>query len=466
MNYSFWADEAYVAGLAAQLVLGKLSLLQALNGISYQKLYVATLAFFFKLFGISEFTARLPSIFAFVLGIAIMFLIAKKLSNIFGAIVSSLLFTFSHLNLAYATQAKPYVFLESITLFILLLLLKLSTEKDRKRIYMYHVGIIFLLFIATFLHTIGILMWIMYGVYLMQKIYTQKSTISFKTFGLAKLFILTLIVGILSIVALPYLKMKFLPYNNLYQVLKLFAYKYTFISVCSALGFIWMFKKHKVIGVALLTYSIGVLLMASFQQYIFNIRYVLTLFGVLFLYFGIFWAKVGERYQFKIGGKAVIPIVVMILIYTTGYKIVRWPQTYYSPNIDKYGDVQIANYKDFYAQLKHKFPDYKNLYVVNDTFDVEYWYFGRYSNAYFMKFTEKPYKHHTADAYVYGSLNDFKKIIKENPQGLLVMEDWQSFLPDDIKEYAKKNLRLEFRVESLRESPDDPWPLALYSWGF
>jgi len=275
-----------------------------------------------------------------------------------------------------------------------------------------------------------------------------------------------LIIGLLTVVALPYLKMKFLPYNNLYQVLKLFAYKYTFISVCSVLGYIWMFKKHKVISVTLFIYSIVVLLMASFQQYIFNIRYVLTLFGVLFLYFGIFWAKVGERYQFKIGGKAVIPIVVMILIYTTGYKIVRWPQAYYSPNIDKYGDVQIANYKDFYAQLKHKFPDYKNLYVVNDTFDVEYWYFGRYSNAYFMKFTEKPYKHHTADTYVYGSLNDFKKIIKENPQGLLVMEDWQSFLPDDIKEYAKKNLRLEFRVESLRESPDDPWPLALYSWGF
>ena len=155
----------------------------------------------------------------------------------------------------------------------------------------------------------------------------------------------------------------------------------------------------------------------------------------------------------------------MILLYVSGYKIVRFPRAYYNPNIDKYGDVQIANYKDFYAELKQRFPNYKNLYVVNDTSDAEDWYFGRYSNAYFMKFTTKPYKHNTANAMVYGSLADFKKIMTDHPQGLLIMEDWQSLLPDDVKEYAKKNLKLEFRVESLKEAPDDPWPLALYSWG-
>ena len=83
-----------------------------------------------------------------------------------------------------------------------------------------------------------------------------------------------------------------------------------------------------------------------------------------------------------------------------------------------------------------------------------------------MKFTTKPYKHKIANAMVYGSLKDFKKIMKDHPQGLLIMEDWESFLPEDIKQYAKKNLKLELRVESLREAPDDPWPLALYSWGF
>ena len=82
-----------------------------------------------------------------------------------------------------------------------------------------------------------------------------------------------------------------------------------------------------------------------------------------------------------------------------------------------------------------------------------------------MKFTLKPYKHGLVNSFVYGSLADFRKIIAKHPQGLIIMEDWQSLLPDDVKEYAKKKLRVEFRVESLKEATNDPWPLALYSWG-
>jgi hypothetical protein len=66
---------------------------------------------------------------------------------------------------------------------------------------------------------------------------------------------------------------------------------------------------------------------------------------------------------------------------------------------------------------------------------------------------------------LYNSLQSFKNEIKNNPQGFLVVEDWQSFTPEDIKEYAKNNLKLEIRVDSMAVSPDDKWPLELYSWG-
>jgi len=39
-------------------------------------------------------------------------------------------------------------------------------------------------------------------------------------------------------------------------------------------------------------------------------------------------------------------------------------------------------------------------------------------------------------------------------------------MPEEIKSYVKKNMKLELRVESLEVSPDDKWPLELYSWGF
>jgi hypothetical protein len=456
-NYSFWADEAYVSGVAAQLILGKISLVQAFIAMPYQRLYVLFLGMFFKLFGISEFTARLPSLLFFLIGVIAIFLTAKKLSNIYGGLVSSFLYIFSYLNLSYATQAKPYGMLESIALLVILLLIHIDTCVTSKAANaLRYVSIFILLCIATFLHTIGVLLWAIYIVYIV---------IKFKKIKLYYLISFGFILAIISFVSIPQLSNRLLSYDHSYQVIKLFAFKYSLIIVSAIIGFILPFKKHKQLSVAIAAYSLLVLILATFQQYIFNIRYVLTLFGLVFLYFGIFWAKVGERFQFKIGGKAIIPIAVMFVIYITGYKIVRVPQAYYNPNIDKYGDVQIANYKDFYTTLKKRFPKYKSMYIVNDTFDAEYWYMGRYSNAYFMKFAEKPYVHGTAKVMIYGSLTDFKNMMKKHPQGLLIMEDWQSFLPEDVKEYAKKNLRLEFRVESLREAPNDPWPLALYSWG-
>jgi len=377
MNYSFWADEAYVSSIAIQWLTGKLSFINALNmpGITYQKLYVLVLATFFKLFGINEFTARLPSMIVFLIGTITIFFLARKLSNVYGGILSTFIYAFSHLNLAYATQAKPYGALETILLIVLFLM----TQKKVN-----HFLIILLCTIATLLHSIGVLIWVAYFVY---------SVLTWKRWNVGTFLTLAIVVIVGYIFILPIVLSsiggeKLLPYNHFYQVIKLFAYKYSFISMSAFFGFIWSFKKNKNINLTVLIYSAVVFFMATFRAYIFNIRYVLPLFGIIFLYFGIFWTKIGEKYLPK--KPWIIPLVVILLIYATGYKVVRFPQTYYNPNIDKYGDVQIANYKDFYFQLKKRFLDYKDLYVVNDTFDVEYWYFGRYSNAYFMKFTTKP----------------------------------------------------------------------------
>lgn len=467
-SYSFWADEAYIASIAQQLVQNNLSLSQALNapGVTYQRLHMLTITLFFRVFGVNEFAARLPSILGFLLGIIAIFYLARRLSNIYGGILASFLYTFSHLNLSYAFQAKPYITIETILLVIIYLL------TDKKKIN--HLAIMGLCTVATLLHNIGVFLWVIYIVVVISK-FVSLGKVKLKPMLISVVLLLVVIGGFIHPTISDYLKSSYIfKYNNLYQIIKLFSYKYSLISIFSLVGFAWIVRRNTILHLGILIYGILVFIMVAFVAYTFPIRYVLTFFGILFLYFGIFWAKVGERYDtnlklsilnLKLSGKALIPLTVLLLLYATGYKIVRLPQAYYNPNIDKYGDVQIADYKDFYSKLKTRFPQYKKLYVVNNIFDVEAWYFGRYSNAYFTKFTYKPHQHHTADAMIYGSLTDFKKIMAQHPQGLLIMEDWQSFLPDDVKEYAKKNLKLEFRVESLKEAPDDPWPLALYSWG-
>lgn len=486
-NFSFWADEAYLAGLASQFLHGSITFANLLDGASYQKLHILIITFAFYIFGISENVARLPSILFFILGGITMFFLARRLSTIYGAILSTFLYFFSTLNLAYAVQAKQAIHLEALLLVELLFIANLMQSKKTFWIIGTHVGIITISLVSTFLHYIGVLLWIPYFSYLVFLIHhTEDGRWKIKKnwiLLISGVILIFLIFALKNIIYSMFL-MAVRPgvplfFNHSYQVVKLFFYKYSFISICGFFGYLWMFfssRKTRAMSYAILSYSLLLVLLVTFKHYIFNIRYILPFFSILFLCFGIFWAKMGEKYDnnlklsifnLKLSGKAIIPLTILILLYATGYKIVRWPQAYYNPNIDKYGDVQIANYKDFYSTLKKQFPNYERLYVVNDTFDVEYWYFGRYSNAYFMKFVTKPYQHPTVkQAVIYGSLDDFKKTMKEHPHGLLIMEDWQSFLPDDVKEYAKRNLKLEFRVESLKEAPDDPWPLALYSWGF
>ena len=285
MNYSFWADEAYVSSIAIQWLTGKLSFINALNmpGITYQKLYVLVLATFFKLFGINEFTARLPSMIVFLIGTITIFFLARKLSNVYGGILSTFIYAFSHLNLAYATQAKPYGALETILLIVLFLM----TQKKVN-----HFLIILLCTIATLLHSIGVLIWVAYFVY---------SVLTWKRWNVGTFLTLAIVVIVGYIFILPIVLSsiggeKLLPYNHFYQVIKLFAYKYSFISMSAFFGFIWSFKKNKNINLTVLIYSAVVFFMATFRAYIFNIRYVLPLFGIIFLYFGIFWTKIGEKY--------------------------------------------------------------------------------------------------------------------------------------------------------------------------
>jgi len=467
LNYSFWADEAFVSSVASQFVRGQMTFLQMYEfpGVTYQRLNALTMATSFKIFGISEFAARFPSILAYITGVILIFFVAKKISNKYAAWISTTLYAASHLNLAYATQAKPYSAVESMTLAVILLFLLLREEKKLKKILLYNASIILLCATATLFHLIGFLLWLFYFIYILSALTkikrTKKALLLFFIPGFLLIFLATVFVlpEILKIVR----ERNMLINNHLYQFVRLFGYQYFFITLFTLGGFVLTFTKNKLLSIATLTYCLALFVLATFEQYIFNIRYVLSLFGIMFMYFGVFWGVIASRYFPK--REWLIVLAVVGTLYATGYKVVRTPQSYYNPNIDKYGDVQIANYKDFYAELKKLHPDYKNLPIFNNTFDVEGWYFGRYSNAYFMKSVKEPQMHPIAKVKIYGSLSDFKREMGKYPKGLVIVEDWESFLPEDIKQYVKKNLKLEYRVESLKEAPDDPWPLALYSWG-
>lgn len=468
-NHSFWADEADVSSYARDFIEGKIALTQVIQN-TYQPMQNLLVAVSFKLFGISELSARFPTVLFSSLGIVFAYLLAARLSNYAGGLLAAFLYAFSQLNLAHATQVKPYAVIETSVLAVSYLILLLSQTKLTHEKHKLHLWIIIILAFSSFLHPEAFLTWIIYLIYLLTTIKFNPERIVKKPVFviLALAFLITAGIGL----KLPSLLATFLIPDDFKSIFananttylrELFWRNYAFITMPAIIGFLVTFRSHKALTRGLLVWALLLILIWNFRAF-HNVRYLVPIFGLLFVYFGVFWAIVGEKLMNK--KSALVCMLVAILLFTGGYKISRKPLSFYNPNSDLLADIQIADYKTAFAQLKNKFPDYEKMVIFNSFLDPQRWYLRTHPTVYFSKGLGENSIPHGLDQHpIYGNLNNFLKEKGNYKQGLLVVEDWQSILPDDIKEYAKKNLKREIRVEGLRQANGDNWPIEIYSWG-
>ncbi len=467
-NHSFWSDEAFVATLARDVLQTKRTLSEVFALYNYQRLHLLTTLVSMKMFGFSEFAARAPAAVMGTLGIVAAYALATKLSNRFGGLLAAFVYAFSQLNLAHATQAKSYAALE--TIFLLVLYAMRNLQKGNKHNLLIHITIIILASLATLFHFLGILIWIPYVIYLM---------LTYRSVYMLPGLILIVLLGYLfqiDKILVSFFKgtstHTFLfQFNNITNFRELLWNNYAFITLPAVAGMlIGVYEKKYTWSISLIFFLLFYSYLWTFKQYSHNVRYLVPFMGILFVYFGVFWSKVGEKLLTK--WQCAFVMLLVVLLYLGGDKIARKPQTYYSPNADIYGDVQIADYKTFFAKLDKKYPDLEGIAVFTDWGDAQRWYLPQKKvDAYFLKggYAKHPQQNSIDGAITYGTLTQFLEEKEKYRKGLLIVEDWESLLPEEIKQYAKKNLQLEFRVESLAATAaiaaDDKWPLELYSWG-
>lgn len=468
-NHSFWSDEAYVSNFAREILFGK-DIFEVLENISYQKLQVVITSISFTILGVSEFSARFPSVIFGTLGIVFAYLLATKLSDKSGGLLATFLYAFAQVNLANATQAKPYALLQTLVLIVMYLITRITLSKNKMTI---HFLIVALCSLSSITHYLGVLTWIPYLAFL---VFHHKQYLPMVTKQKIMIpFIGLLIVGIF-IFQVPLLITYFLfgegfpPYNQLTYFRELVWRNYGFITLSALVGIAAVYRHNKLVSIAA-TFFIGLYAyLWNFHSYSHNIRYFMPVFGIFFVFFGTFWSMVGNLLFHK--KSAFVCLMVAMLLYVGGYKIVRKPSVYYSPNADFYGDVQNADYKSMYSQIIQKYPDINSYVIYNDGPDTQLWYMnGRAPDATFVKPYVASLKsgetklHDATKKPVYTSLKQFQDAIRLNPRGILIVEDWESYLLEDVKQYAKKNLKRVIRVEGLPQADDDNWPLEVYSWG-
>ncbi len=474
-NHSFWADESYVASFARDVIEHKRSLFEVVKIQDYQPLQVVIVTFFFKLFGVSEFTARLPFILLGTIGVVGAFLVSAELSTVPAGLLAAFLYGFSQLNLSNSTQAKPYSAIETAFLFILFCISKL--RQNPKNTKLYHGFIILLAILCSLIHFIGFLVWLPYIIYLittyrrrlLELLKKPLYSITFLLIAIVLFFVFKVNLMIQLLLSTKDHNLLFSG-NNITYLRELFWKEYGFITLPAVFGGMVLFKKNRNLGVGIIIWVLAMLYLWTFKSLTHNIRYLVPLFGLLFVCFSIFWGEASKAFFTK--KASLVCLVVAVLLFVGGNKISRKPALYYSPNEDFAADIQIADYKTFYSELQTRFPDLTHLIIYTDVIDAQIWYLpGRTPDATFMKaYTAGIHDGEVSQSIithnpVYTTLDQFKEQMKLHPKGLLIVEDWDSILPQEIKDYAKKNLHLEIKVDGLPNTNGDNWPLELYSWG-
>lgn len=463
-NHSFWSDEADISSYARELLDGEN--LTQITQRTYQPLQIFLVSLSFNLFGFSEWSARLPTVLFSTLGILFAYLLATRLSNYAGGLLAAFLYAFSQLNLAHATQVKPYAIIETSIIVVAYLVLLLSqTELPRLKRKL-HFLIIFVLTVSSFLHPGALLTWLIYIIYLIAHLKAKILSL-----GKNPLLIISILVFLFLASAslkLPSIIFGFIipdinniNFNNNTTYLRELLWKnYSLITLPAIIGVIITFRKNMSVMTGIVAWILILLFIWNFRAF-HNVRYIMPIFGLMIVFFGVFWAIVGDRLLNK--KSLLVCALVIILLYAGGDKISRKPQVFYNPNKDLAADIQIADYKSLFNELKNKFPEYKTVPIFNSFIDPQRWYLKTHPSVYLTRNPEQVSAIDNRPAY--GNLKDFLKAKEKYPKGLLIVEDWQSILPDDIKEYAKKNLKREIRVEGLPQANGDNWPLEVYSWG-
>jgi len=131
----------------------------------------------------------------------------------------------------------------------------------------------------------------------------------------------------------------------------------------------------------------------------------------------ILWGLLGKfrSEDFQSPGK--ICGLVAILLFVSGYKIVRKPAMYYSPNMDFMGDIQNADYKTFFSEWRNKYPNFESYPILAGPFDSLSWYTDRYPTATFNRFIDKATFHPEFGNIEYSNLTEFVALVSKYPKG-------------------------------------------------
>lgn len=504
-NHPFWIDEFSSADQSRFLLAHGLSSFN--NPLKYFEHHNITTYFLigssFKIFGLTESAARIPSVFIGSLIPLIVFFLSRYIFGLTTAIGASLFTTFSYFQIAWSRQARGYVLLQAIILLTLFLYYKLTDEK--KRALPLVSAFILLVILGLLTHTFFLVLILSLTInHLLFKRKSVQLLLKSRLFYAVSLLALALLYSSNSLNAIVgniyYVLSN--PVNNLWYYHSFLWREYGLITFLGLIGLFLGFTQNSKKLAPIIIYVVLQLFFISFVWTHYISKYVLPIFpfflmGMSYLLYEIvilfsnskFISKYIQRLKNNKKDLFILTSYVLLILFilTNGHKFVIKPKSYYSVNHD-FREIALLDYPQIYGLIKQKGRLEEGKTAVIDTWpgrvywyiDVDYQplYIFRWKNEkisvigqkiqrtpFFISKEGNKIVPRNNNLRLLEDVADLKKVMKKHPRGFLYIDD--ESLPADVREYAKKNLKKELYLDRypLEDNPYAVWPATLYSWG-
>lgn len=415
----------------------------------------------FKIFGINEWSGRLPSVIVGTLLIITIYIIANKILGKRQALISSFICSFSQIQLAWSTQLRPYIWLELFTLLNIYFLYKYLSENkkifDRNLLLACGISVI-----STFFHGTGLINILIISIVGVIKIIKQRKyqyLFLLPIFGIFSLFILFNSFGQgWGFVYSSLFNFYFSPLH--YRIF--LTHNYLWLLVGSLLGGVILYSKKRSLSL-LLTGSIGLIfLVAIFKVNPRYVRYSLPAFPLMYLLFAQ-----GIEFVFKkIAKKKYLHLLLYLLVLfvmANSKKIVLLPSYYYSINADV-RENPIVDYKFAFKKINDLIADKDNSVIVDAWDERVPWFMPKQKFVLASRLADVKIDPYYGEPVI-NSPEELQKVTQVYSVGIAIVEDWESIMPEDIKKYIRDNLKKEFTVQDIPYNDNDHWGISVYSWG-
>lgn len=507
-NYSFWIDEASSATFGRAILDRGIPVLPTGYAANDYTIHFYLMAASFKLFGLTEFAARFPSVIFGVLTILVVYFLGKQFADKKVGLVAAFLTTFSVLEIVYSRQARSYQEVQFFFLLTVLALFVLFSSYDKKRLKIKHLLFLFIAFaLSALTHKFALLF-----------LFEAAIFIFLFRFDFVKNYLVILVnfikrnklFGWLMAIVLTSFFLFSLRYFNFYKAINettlsfwsgkfgfntrqyldiVFTHlkyyhsflwrQYPHITTLALMGLILgVVKKNRLVYFFLAAFFVhfGFVMWRVLPQFVRYVYLVFPFFLILASYF-LVWISESLLPKKRFVGNLLLVFLAVFLV-VNGNKFSFIPKSYYSLNLDMV-ELPEPDFKSIYQIIKNKVDlNKEKVVIVDNRTDAAEWYLGEGNPTYYLigpNELEPTYnlkhdikKDPVSGALYLNDLDEFKKIVNQNKKGFVVFEtralEYVNVDPQIIN-YVKSNLKREVRIENIVGNDLSIWPMELYSWG-